>query len=477
MSKIPGMDDMDPMEAVKKAKEIKDEAIGRVKKKGKRWLVITGCVIIALFVAPFICTTVERGTYHIKQTAIFGTMYAKTSPGIWLQLWGDIDVWPKAFTFFFTHDKDTDSDTHGDLSMEVRFVDGSKCKISGTARVVMPTDEDTALTLVTEHNYKTWKQVRDLLIRPTIRNALRMTANMMTAQESYSSKRINYNEWARDQIENGLYQTMDESRLVEDLVSGDKVMKTFKVIKREPAIDEKTGKQMVDNEGNLMWGVPLYQKNPLEGTGIHLENFEVKSFEYADKVKDQIATQQEAFMAVATAKAKKQEAEQRKLQIEAEGKTEVAKAKYEEEQIKVRAVVVAEREKEVRELNAARDKNVAVIAGKQRKEVAALDKAAAELNKKKNILDGEGIAKKKQLILDADGALQQKLDTYQTVMAKWADAFENRKVPAYMMISGGAGGTGGNHPDAQTAQFMANLNALTLQSLGLNIDIKKGRQK
>jgi len=473
---IPGFDD-DPMEQIKKAKEIKDKVLSKTKSKAKRYLTITACVILAFFVAPFICTTVKKGTYQIKQVAITGTMDAKMTPGIWWQLWADIDTWPKAFTFFFTHDKDTDDDVAGNMAMEVRFVDGSKCEISGTARVVMPSIKDQAINLVTEHGYEDWKDVREKLIRPTVRNALRMTANMMTAQESYSSHRINFNEWARTQIEQGLYQTRDEVRVIEDVVSGERVSKTFKVIKHRPIIDEKTGKQMKDENGKLMWGEALHQANPLEGTGITLKNFEVKSFEYATKVKEQIATQQEAFMAVATAKAKKQEAEQKKLQIEAEGKTKVARAKYEEEQIKVRAVVVAERDKEVRELNAARDKNVAVIAGEQRKEVAALDKAAAELNKKKNILDGEGIAKKKQLILDADGALQQKLDTYQTVMAKWADAFENRKVPAYMMISGGAGGTGGNHPDAQTAQFMANLNALTLQSLGLNIDIQKGRQK
>ena len=184
------------------------------------------------------------------------------------------------------------------------------------------------------------------------------------------------------------------------ITCGEKVHKTFKIIK---TVDGKPGSQ------------PLYLDNPLEGTGITLKNFEIKTFEYAPKVKEQIATQQASLMAVATAITEAKKAEQEKLTIEAQGKAKVAKAQYEEEQKKIRAVVEAQKNKEVQELNAQRDKQVAVIGGEKRKTVAKLDRDAAKLKKEEQILLGQGESERKKLVLRADGALEQKLKTYERV--------------------------------------------------------------
>ncbi len=445
---------LDQLERKVRSSESKWSELGSLKQKAI--IILIGCFIFSIVFAPKIVDTVMKGTYQIKQAAITGKMSAKMTPGIWTQFWGDIDTWNKAFTFYFTHDKDTRHDTNEKKSIEVRFVDGSKCDMSGTARVLMPTDPELAISLITEHGYANEEQVRSKLILPTVRNVLRMTANMMTAQESYSSKRIDFNNWARDQIENGLYQTRDEEREVDDPISGEKVHKTFKIIK---TIDGKVG------------SAPLYLANPFEGTGITLMNFEIKSFEYKDKVKKQIEKQQEALMAVATAITEAKKAEQQKLTIEAQGKAKVAQAKYEEEQTKVRAVVVAQRNKEVHELDAARDKAVAVIAGEKRKEVAKLDKDAAKLTKEQQILLGQGEAKRKQLVLAADGALAQKLDTYEKVMSIWAEAYAKRKVPTVMM----GGSKGGVDGDAIAMNDV--LSIMALKQIGLKLDVPRGTTK
>lgn len=433
--------------------EQKAEAIKKGLVSKAKWVVIGGIVIAALFSSPMWFSTVEKGTYEIKQTAFFGNMYAKMDPGIWPQLYGTIDVWPKAFTFFFTHDEHEGEDF--DQSIEVRFVDGSICNISGTARVHMPMTEDQAIALVADENYFSPRDVEHKLILPTIRNVLRMTANMMTAQESYASKRIDFNTWARDQIENGLYQTEDEVRPVKDLVSGETIMKTFKVVKTDDS------------------DKPLYLSNPLIGSGIELRNFEIKAFEYADKVKEQISKQQEALMAIATKKAEAQKAEQEKLTIEAQGKAAVAKAKFAEEELKVKAVVKAQKDKEVQELDAQRDKAVAVIAGQQRKEVAQLDRDAAKLKKEELILLGEGEAAKKKAIIMADGALQQKLKALERINDTWARAHSKRPVPNVMF---GGGDGKGSSVDSDTAMFQQAIMLMTLDKLGLDMEIKKGSE-
>jgi len=410
-------------------------------------------VLVGLFNLPMIVDTVEKGTYQVKQAAVSGTMDAKMTPGLWLQAWGDIDVWPKAETFFFTHDNDTKGDTSVDTSMEVRFNDGSMCKISGTARVIMPITKDEAIALTTVRGHKTYTDVQEKLIKPTVRNVLRSTANLMSARESYSEKRPDFVTWSRDQITNGVYVTEETTKQVEDLVTGEKIWKHVKKIK----IGED--------------GLPMYQANPMMDTGIELKNFEIKSFVYEKKVQLQISSQQEARMAVETAKAKAEKAEQDRLTIEAEGKAKVATARYEEEQVKMRAVVVAQRNKEVQELDAQRDKEVKIIEGQKIKQFAKLEKEAAAETKQKNILEGQGLAEKRRLVLAADGALKQKLATFEQVQKYWADAYSTRKVPTYNMVGGGEGGSGSNL-DMETQMFQRNMNLLMLKQLGLDLEIK-----
>ncbi len=193
-------------------------------------------------------------------------------------------TWPKAQTFFFT--KDDEGGATADDSIEVRFNDGSLCDVSGTMRIILPSSERQAIDLVRTYGYMDYTDLEQKLVLPVVRNALRITANLMSARESYSEKRADFVFWTWDQIQNGLYETEEETRKVADPVSGQDVTKTFKIIKKQAG------------------GDPVYQRNPLEGLGITLANFEVKLFDYTEKVRAQIGTQQTALMAVATARAK-----------------------------------------------------------------------------------------------------------------------------------------------------------------------------
>jgi len=287
-----------------------------------------------------------------------------------------------------------------------------------------------------------------------LRNVLRSTANLMSARESYSEKRLDFTNWARDQIKKGVYQTKEETKQVEDLVTGEKTWKLVKTIR-------------TDGDG----GPPLHESNPMDGTGIELKNFEIKSFVYEKKVQTQISAQQEARMAVETAKAEAEKAKQGELKAIAEGKMKVATAKYEKEQDKVRAVVEAQQQKEVFELNASRDKNVAVIAGEQRKEVATLDRDAAKLIKEKDILLGQGQAERKRLVLAADGALEQKLAAVVQMNRDAMEALSKRAVPTNYFAGGGEGGSGGSYDD-ELLKTVRMMNIQMTKQLNLDTTIK-----
>lgn len=388
---------------------------------------------------------VESGTYVIRQAAISGQLDAWMTPGMYWQGLGDISVWPVAETFYFTSDAQEGSAY--DQSIEVRFNDGSMCKISGTCRIVFPTSSQDAINLVKVHGYRSYKDAEHKLVLTTIRNSLHLTSNLMSAQESYSDRRADFVFWAWDQIQNGVYETTEETKKVQDPVSGDMVTRTFKIIKRDAN------------------GRALHQKHPLEGTGITLANFEIKVFQYSDKVMGQIEKQQEALMAVATARARAQEAEQSALTKEAEGKAKVVEAKYEEEQKKIRSIVEASKEKEVAELQA-----------KKELEVAKLQKDAAEFNKQKNIAEGQGEAEKKRLILEADGALAQKLDAYIKVNQLYAESiakYGGNWVPQVMMGPNSGGASQGTSNGAQALIDL--FTAKTARDLSLDLSMPSGR--
>ena len=392
-----------------------------------RILMILGVVgLVAFSIGGQLVDTVRSGSYQIKQAAVTGTMSAKMTPGLWVQLFGDITTWPKAETFYFT--ADSVEGGRQDDSIEVRFNDGSLCHISGTLRIVLPTTEEAAVALVTRYGYRNYDEMEQKLVLPVVRNALRLTANLMSARESYSEKRTDFIFWAWDQVQNGLYETTEETRKVTDIVSGEQVTKTFKIIKLG-----------TDSQ-------PLHQHNPLAGLDIHLANFEIKEFVYAEKVQEQIATQQEALMSVATARAQAQQAEQEALTKEAKGKAKVMEAKYEEEEIKVRAVVQAE----------------------MQLEVARLEKQAAEEKKEREILLGQGEAERKRLVLQADGALAQKLAAMIKINDSWASAYSQRPVPALVM-GGESGGT-----DTGTTEFAQMMQLLVANQLGLDLSVPQG---
>ncbi len=409
-------------------------------------IILIGMAVSALAAVSFgLVQTVENGSYQIRQMIVTGTMSAKMEPGMWLRLFSGIETWPKAETFFFTK---TERGTETvDRAIEVRFNDGSLCDISGTLRIILPSSGQQAIDLVTRYGYVNYADLEQKLILPVVRNALRLTANLMSARESYSEQRADFVFWTWDQVQNGIYETQEETRKVVDLVSGQEVTKTFKVIKE-------------DARGNL-----VYQRNALEGLGLTLANFEVKLFDYTEKVRAQIGAQQTALMAVATARAKAQQAEQEAMMAEAEGKANVARDKYEEEQKKVRAIVQAQERLEVAEL----DKASAMVQARQRMEVAALDRQAAEATKQQEILLGQGEAERKHLVLQADGALKQKLEAYVQAQQLWANAYAQRQVPSLVMGGGGASAT-----DNESTDFAQMMQLLVARQMGLDLTVPKG---
>lgn len=400
------------------------------------------CTIIAVVCAGSLVETVEKGTYDIIQRPVSGTLEAKMKPGMYGQLFADVKTWPSSETMYFTADADEGS-SH-DQSIQVRFSDGSLARISGTTRVDLPGTETEAIELMSVHNYKNYEDLEARLILPTIRRSLILTANLMNARESYSEKRPDFYAWAWDMIENGPYKTIESTKEVTNPHTG---MKETVAVRTPVIID----------------GVIQRERNPLQGTGIRLANFEVKDFVYEERVMKQIDEQQKAIMAIATAKAQAEEAKQETIKAEEQGKAEAMKTKWAQEKINATEIAQAEKNKAVAELKAS-----------QELEVAKLEKLAAEETKAKEILLGEGEATRKELVMNADGALEIRLKAQIEIEKNWADAHARRQVPAtYIASSGGDEGRSSVSADGDTKLFQTLVNARIASDIAEIKPIKK----
>jgi regulator of protease activity HflC (stomatin/prohibitin superfamily) len=178
---------------------------------------------------------------------------------------------------------------------------------------------------------------------------------------------------------------------------------------------------------------------------------------YPKAVLDQIEAQRNARMDIITqqAEAKKEEAEA--LKEEAVGRKNVAQSRAKE--------LV---EKEQRIVRAEADKAEAILKGEKVKEVAKLEKEAAEFEKKKQILLGEGEATRKRLVMSADGALEKKLGAWVEAQKVWAEAYSKRNVPTTVL--GGGGGSG--HGDADVQSLIKLLTVKTAKDLSLDLGVK-----
>lgn len=414
-------------------------------------ILILVALLGAAICAPQLYENVPMGKYHVTQSPFSGQITARMIPGPYAQWFANIEEFPVSETFFFTADKEGGE---GDTSITVQFNDGSTCRISGTCRVDLPRDGTLAAELVTKHGYRDMDKIEDRLILPTLRRSMVLTANQMTAKESYAEKRAAFIADSWDQVQNGVYVMKDVTEKVKDEVTGKEVTRTSKV-------------HVVDANG-----VRMREKSPFDGLGITLANFEVKSFIYEDKVKQQISTQQQAIMDVQTAKANALKAEQDSITTQKLGEAAVMKAKYVEEEGKIKAEVNAQKEASVAVISAqklvdvaTKEKEQALVAANRNKEVAVVELEAAKLEKQRQIELGTGESERRKMILAADGALDKKLEALVNINGKWADAFSKRQVPGVIM-------GGGHNGDNDAVGFMEILGAKAAKDLQVELSNK-----
>lgn len=375
-------------------------------------------LILGLIIIPNLWEDVDAGEVVVIQDPVDGDLHVYTEPGWQWQGFGRATHYRKSNQFWFSAPKE---ESERDNSIAVKWNDGGHASISGSVRYDLPINSEQIIKL---HSiFGSQDALESQLIKTNIEKAIYMTGPLMTSKESYAEKRNDLIFYIEDQASRGVYKTKQvEVKEADPLTNEEKMVTKVEVVEKVP-------------------GQPLRQEeSPITAYGVRLYNISINGISYDQTVEKQIQTQQQAIMNVQTAIANAKRAEQDAITIAKQGEADAAKAKWDQEVIKAKQVTEAE----------------------SRKRVAELDVETARLNKDKAILEGQGEAEKKRLVMSANGALEQKLDAWLQSQKYWSEAFANYKgnvVPQYMSGStGSANNAAANFMDIMMMKSARDLN-------------------
>ncbi len=403
--------------------------------------VITGILSLVLLLGfSSIVETNNAGYFKVKQAAVTGEMSVKLDPGMFVQLFGTITPFREAGTVWFSALDGEGGRGESVGAVSVRFNDGGTAMVSGNVRYQIPANEVQVINI--KKKFITDANLQFQGIQQVVKEAVLLTAALMSSEQAYTA-RARFSEMARDQIENGIYLTASEV-----------------VVEKDPLTGEVMETQIVRIKYDKDTNLPLRKPNPLAVYGIQFSQAIIKDINYEEGTKKLIATKREYLMLVTAKRAEAENAIQERKTAEEVGKKNVMETRY-------AALVV----KEAATIKANQDKVVAETLAAKTLEVAKYDKLAAEQEKAAAILRGQGEGEYKRLVLQADGALAQKLATFERVNEHWSKAYSMRAVPTWSMGAGGAGAPGS---DTDASNFQAMLSLMITKQLGLDLTIPSG---
>lgn len=394
-----------------------------------------------------------------------GTMEVWDSPGWKFALFGKTTTYKKSEQYHFMYEKDQSGKI---ISLKdcisTRFNDQGSADICGTLSFDLPTDHHTMLTL---HNkFRSMDGIMSRLVKPAVVKSVYNSGPLMSSKDSAGQKRGDLIRFVQDQATRGIYETSSRQEETPDLLSPPvEVVEMVDV----PKLDED-GKPVLDKDNNPVMvkearkvtkpatkkvtvvepklgkdGQILVQEvSTVTEYGIKLYNVTLERIMYEPKVKEQIDAQRDMTMKVQTKIAEAQQAQQDALTAEQKGKAEAAKAKWEEEKKKASAVTAAQ----------------------AAKEVAALDLDKAKLEADARLTRAKSEAESKKLVMQADGALDKKLNAYVEVQKAYAaEIGKQRWVPEVQMGNGSGAGA--------ASSLMQLWQVKAAKDLGLDMSVKK----
>jgi regulator of protease activity HflC (stomatin/prohibitin superfamily) len=402
----------------------------------KSMVIIAACVIGGLFAiwALFNIIGFNKAGESVVVQYPSGTLKAIMKAGPYGKWWGDVKVYRNFATVGFgIKHKDNVAISAEFPAVTVPFADNTIGQVPCILRISLPANAAGMLKIRNEYAGGYDHFIANGVV-PVASNAIKLSANLRTSQEAITTLAV-FQRDVEDQLMLGIYETKTVEKWVRKSTGDSERVKMTEIV-----IDEKTNQ-------------PVRRTTVLEELGCSVTQCQIDVPQFDESVQNMLKQRRDQSIQTEISKQAAIRADQDKITAERQGQAAVMKVKYQKEQEKQAAVTDAEKEKAVAELN----------------------KQAAEFTKQKLILEGEGEAEKRRLIMSADGALKVKVDAIIDINKIWAAAYQacpNRPTPDIIMGGSGPSANGGN----AALNFMDIQNARALQALNLDMSTKGVRK-
>lgn len=346
----------------------------------------------------------ENGMFHIKRAWVTGKTRVIEEPGMYGQWFGNIYKYREVATIGFG--KESGEGSADINAISVMFNDGSVATNSGLVRIKLPPIGSPLRIQLLKDYSGGYEHFINAGVLPVIRNAVRLGANLRSAQDAYTTLAL-YQQAVKDQLENGIYVS---EAAVDTVINATGDVETKQVTKIRYGVD----------------GKPMREANSLQLLGCTVQECVIDIPVFDSTVVNMINKRKEEAMLTELSKQTALRAKQAAITAEEEGLANVATERYKKE---VELVAATTKAREVFE-------------------VAKFDAQSAEQEKKAKILRAQGIKEELQLADGLSAREQYVIDAGVKRDIGVAEALKSWVGPANVIYGGGnTPGTGGGIQD------------------------------
>ncbi|PSL12522.1 SPFH domain/Band 7 family protein [Marinobacterium halophilum] len=410
--------------------------------------------------------------YHVR--TVTGNEAVVTEIGYKFYPFGRYNSWKRAMTVqavsgssqdAITSEKDSDNASASLPPLSIMFLDQVDAHAEATVRFSIPSDEESFLKLA--HEYRSPENLLRTALLPVFKETLQANASLMTAEEYYAGGRTEFNSEYENQMRSGIYLVKrEEVRVRSSKMASGSANVALGTEQEEYGEDSKTifvVQKVLDATGQ-----PRRKQQRFTDYGITVVSALVTDIKPNQKFIERMQLKQKASADRAIAREQRVQEEEQRLLAIARGEREVAERQAMAKVEQIQKTTEAQTEKQLAITRAEKLKAEAQI----QRETAEinLEKARIEAQTQRTLADAE--AYQKQVILEADNALAQKLDAEIKIQQLWAAAYAKRQVPTNVFGAGGSDGAPvGN--DYETKAFMQLLTLDAAKRLNYERDLVK----
>ncbi len=316
----------------------------------------------------------------------------------------------------------------------IRFSDATTADVRGITQFILPSDEKEMILIHNTHRTPQSLVVKRLA--PYTKECLQSSAQLMSSEKHYGGGRAQMAQDFLDQLKEGVYLLVTEENLVFDSLE----MEKKRVYQTEIQFDKKTT-------------LPKRKLSSIKEYGITVADAAITDVDYEDKVDEKLVKIIDAVTKSSISKQELMTAQQQTLTAKAKGEQALVEIEYQQKQEQTKQVVEAQTKVKVAEQDKLQQK-------------IAYEGSILEAKKIKELADANAYAK--QRIMQADGALEMKLNAQVEVQKVWADAFSKYTGAVVPQIQ-----TGGGQTTNGALNFMEIMTAKTAKDFALDMKNKQ----